>query len=467
MFDLTTVGARTSTTGNQHHIDVGVYLPGITEEKGYELKLKLIHETDQYSPGIEPHSFDMQFNGGHYDLWHLNVTLPVPTESHFGSAGTYYYRYQLLRHGQVIVDWFSDPYARQSGTGTFSAVKVGNGANHQWHDQHFEIPHIDEMVVYELMTDEFNKDFDGIIQRLDYLQGLGVNVIELMPVTNMKEHFRWGYMPLNFFAPEDRYGGPEALKRLIDACHQKGIAVILDAVYAHAHVEFAYNLVYQKCGEHNPMMGPFAEDAFGEGTDFNKSFTRDYFFNVNRYWIDEYHIDGFRYDYVPGYLDGPIGKGYANVAYSTYQYTKDNNISRFAIDEGYSRIIQCAEHLPDPQGIMRKTYSNSCWQNRLMDKAINMAKHKYVDDGFAHLVCQAFQGYPEEYQNPNNGDHFPVQAFQYFESHDHSRLINEVGSSHTVDILGQPLGDRKQWYKLQLPLFIKSGPTLFFFCKST
>ena len=76
-----------------------------------------------------------------------------------------------------------------------------------------------------------------------------------MPFTNVKEDVEWGYTPLAYFAADERYGGSLGLKRLVNACHQKGIAVILDAVYAHAHPEFAYNIVYDASGEDNPMMG--------------------------------------------------------------------------------------------------------------------------------------------------------------------------------------------------------------------
>src|SRR3954469_2964314 len=101
------------------------------------------------------------------------------------------------------------------------------------------------MIVYEMNVREFNRDFEGVIDQLDYLLEFGVNVLELMPITNVKEDVEWGYTPLNFYSPDERLGGPEALKRLVNACHGKGIAVILDAVYAHAHPEFAYNLVYE------------------------------------------------------------------------------------------------------------------------------------------------------------------------------------------------------------------------------
>ena len=106
--------------------------------------------------------------------------------------------------------------------------------------------------------------------------------------------------------------------------------MILDAVYAHAHPEFAYNLVYSVTGVVNPMMGIFAEEFFPDrpGTDYNKAFTREYFLELNKYWLTEFHLDGFRYDYVPGMFDGPTGNGYAFLTYETYQFSK-GAIARF------------------------------------------------------------------------------------------------------------------------------------------
>jgi 1,4-alpha-glucan branching enzyme len=255
-------------------------------------------------------------------------------------------------------------------------------------------------------------------------------------------------MPLSYFAPEDRYGGPLGLKRLVNTCHERGIAVIVDAVYSHAHPDFPYNRIYEAAGVANPMMGRFAEDMFGLGTDFNKAFTREFFDLVNRYWLDEFHVDGFRYDYVPGIYDGAIGVGYARIAYETYQYSK--TIARFDSGQGHSRIIQCAEHLHDPMGILRETYSNTAWQNSLLGKAEDMASHDYVDDNWAHLLDLSFLGYPQEYVNEVEGDHFPVSAFQYIESHDHSRLITRFGVTEIRDAFGQPYGDRDgHWFKLQ------------------
>lgn len=303
------------------------------------------------------------------------------------------------------------------------------------------------MVVYEVNVREFNTDFDGLTRQLDYVKALGVNVLELMPISNVKETVEWGYTPLDYFAPDERLGGPLGFKRLVNAAHERDIAVLLDSVYAHTHPEFTYNLVYEASGETNPMLGRFEGEFFQDwaGTDFRKAFTRDYFFTLNKFLVAEYHVDGFRYDYVPGMYDGPAGQGYADLVYRTYQHSK--SITRFQAATGHSRIIQCAEHLPDAAGIMAQTHSNCAWQNGLLDRARETARGGSVTERLAHQLDPEFLGYPSEHTA--GGDTFPVAPFQYLESHDHGRFINEFGTMNLRDLLGERYGNRDRFHKMQ------------------
>ena len=379
------------------------HLPaGITFPKGYRVKVRIIHELDQFAHGIEPVDVDLWWRGGTpLDLWDFTVDF-APGAGHFGQEGTYLYRYQLLRGDQIVTTWFADPFGRANGFGGVSAFTIdANTQPFPWKDGGFSVPEVDDLVVYELHVAEFNRSFDGVTAQIDYLAGLGVNTLELMPVTDVKEEVEWGYTPLGYFAPDERFGGVDAFKRLVDAAHTRGIAVIIDAVYAHAHPEFAYNIVYFRSGEANPMMGRFAEEFFSwAGTDYRKAFTRDYFLAVNRHWLTELHVDGFRYDYVPGMYDGPVGVGYAQLVFETHRLSQDPALRRFAGPDGRSKIIQCAEHLPGPQEILSKTYSNTCWQNRLLDLSIDMARRRYVSDAMGHQLDPEFNGYPSEFFNP-------------------------------------------------------------------
>lgn len=445
MIDLSQVGARPARQPDgSWQVHFGIYLPGLAYPR-YRVRLRVIHERDQFVRGIEPRDFDLFWQGGPLDLWDFTLALQAGP-GHFGEEGQYLYRYQLMRDGEIVAFWFSDPFARASGTGTLSSFTLDSTAtSFAWTDGAFVVPEVDRMVVYELHVGEFNGTFQGVIDQLDYLGDLGVNVLELMPVTNVKEEAEWGYTPLGFFAPDEGYGGVLGMKRLVNAAHAKGIAIIVDAVYAHAHPEFPYNLVYEATGAANPMMGNFAGEFFSRpGSDYNKPFTRDYFLAVNRHWLDEYHVDGFRYDYVPGFYDGPVGVGYARLVYDTYGLSQ--GVARFQ-GPGRSLIIQCAEHLPDAPGILAQTYSNTAWQNGLLDRAAALAWGESFAD-FAHQLDPQFMGYPSDYHN-SNGDTHPVAPFQYIETHDHSRLISRIAPGIVRDLLDQPYGDRSRFYRLQ------------------
>jgi 1,4-alpha-glucan branching enzyme len=452
MIELEDVGAAPQVDqSGSWTVHFGIYLPAVTFDKGYRLKVRVIHEQDQFIRGVEPRDFWMSWQAGsEFDLWEATVSLAADGEGHFGQPGRYLYRYQLLRGDRPVAFWFADPFARAVGMGTLSAFQIDTGPEpFRWTDAGFRVPDLDSLVVYELNVREFNRDFDGIVTQLDYLSGLGVNVLELMPVTNVREDVEWGYTPLGYFAPDERFGGASGMKTLVDACHGRGMAVIVDSVYAHAHPEFAYNLAYETTGEPNPMMGHFAGEFFSRpGMDYRKPFTANYFLEVNRHWLAEYHVDGFRYDYVPGMYEGdPLTPGYGSLVFRTYQHSK--SMARFANGDGTSRIIQCAEHLPDPVGILSETYSSCCWQNGLLDRTRDMAKWNYVSEHVAHLLDPQLVGYPREYTNPATEESFPVAPFQYLESHDHRRFLNEFGETGLRDVLGEAYGNRDLYFKVQ------------------
>ena len=183
-------------------------------------------------------------------------------------------------------------------------------------------------------------------------------------------------MPIGYFGVDERFGNRKDMQKLIDAAHQKEIAVIVDSVYAHTSGLFPYYYVYNELGwsmDKNPFMGPFAKNEFGISTDFNHKFTRDFFLTVNNHWLDCYHIDGFRYDYVPGYWLEDSENGYTKLVQDTYQLVKakkgsSDHWQRF-FKEGSINLIQCAEQLQKPIEILNKTYSNCTWQNETLNAA--------------------------------------------------------------------------------------------------
>ncbi len=454
MIDLDEVGSHVGPAGL---VRFGIYLPGLTDVKGYSVTVRIIHAMDQFTPEIPPVAFPLAFDPKHkLGLWSATVDVPAHADaaSHFGRPGRYLYRYQVLRQQpgeatpSVVSDLVTDPFAREAGPAQLAAFTIDDPAHppapFSFDDDAFVVPPLDDLVVYELQVEEFYSTFDGVIARLDYLAGLGVNALELMPVTDFPQVFDWGYGPLHFLAPEDRWGGPAGLKRLVKACHARGIAVILDVVYQHVSPNFAYAQVYRDTGEAGPM-GSFPDGDFGpQFTYAGFPFTQEYVRAANRYWLEEYHVDGFRYDNVKGFFSGPVGPDYANVAYQTY--ADSAGIPRFADPAGFRRIIQVAEYIDaEPQTILVDTYSNATWQDNLLNQAASMAQGGPVTDDFAHLLDPSYLGYPAT--RDFDGVAGPVAPFQYIGTHDHSDFIANFGTTGGgQDIV---LGDRSRFYKMQ------------------
>jgi 1,4-alpha-glucan branching enzyme len=455
LLPLSRLGARETSPGV---FDFGLLLPWVSARDGNRLSVKIIHEADQFLQDIQPTSFAMahSVDPAYGDYWSVHVAIdpsqrPTP-RSAWGTPGRYVYRY-LLENPNVSapVDWIIDPFAREFGVGKLSAITLGY-TPYVWstHEASWKTPALEDLVIYELMITEFGGDVDGAIARLDYLADLGVNCLEVMPVSNVANTVDWGFLPIGHFGVDERFGKRKDLQRLIDAAHQRGLAVILDAVYGHASESFPYEYVYRKLGYHqNPFMGPFARDDFGPSTDFNRELTRDFFFTVNHHWLDCYHVDGFRYDCVPNYWDGPVGQGYARLVYETYQTVKGK---RGATDhwqrffQGPSiNLVQCAEQLEGPQEIVQKTYSNCTWQNGTLGAAARVVRGERdaivaLGHGFG-LV-----GYPAEVTS--DGDRLGKSALQYLENHDHPRFVCHLG----VDLSQNELlreGDRRLWYRVQ------------------
>jgi 1,4-alpha-glucan branching enzyme len=137
------------------------------------------------------------------------------------------------------------------------------------HEDQWRIPAIEDLVVYELMVAEFAGSIDGAITRLDYLADLGVNC-EVMPVSNVTATVDWGFLPIAYYGVDERLGNRSSFQRFVDEAHQRGIAVILDAVYGHTSDSFANSYLYRELGYHEtPLLGAFGADYFGESTNFN------------------------------------------------------------------------------------------------------------------------------------------------------------------------------------------------------
>ncbi|HEY2384137.1 MAG TPA: alpha-amylase family glycosyl hydrolase [Terriglobia bacterium] len=465
MIDLSEVGAFPALTAAGFEITFGIYLPGVRATDGFDLVVRIIHTHDRFDPAILPQDFNMTWTAGSaLDLWAATVSVQPIAGTNFGAEGVYLYRYQLWwtpagKPRQLITLWFTDPFARQTDVGLLSAVTLSRTASpFVWNDGAYRTPDLDDLIVYELETEQFNDTFDGVIDRLPYLQSLGVNCLELMPVTSPKLDFDWGYGPLHYFAPSAHIGGPDGLKRLVNACHNRQMAVILDVVYQHVDPAFPYSQVYADIDSTvgaprvpSPMIS--GSGPFGPQCDFSHAFTQEYFAAANVYWLNEYNVDGFRYDEVTDLYTSPTDTAYAMLAYKTYN--ESLGIPRFLpAAQSYSRIIQCAEALSKAPDVLGNTYTNCAWQDDLLNTAEWIAAGNTPSDGLAHTLDPLFSNrYPstKAVVNPaGNPVDMPVAPFQYLNSHDHSHLIVFSGTTGSGVL---PPGDRSRFWRLQ-PLII-------------
>jgi len=443
-------------------IQFGIFLPGVDSALGYSVSIKIIHEKDQYIQAVQPvlvaqaHSVDPVYG----DYWSgqidLNTAPPPSGSTAFGQPGKYAYRYVVHSPARGDVDFIIDPYSREVGVGRISAVTVGGtpyafSANEtQW-----KTPPLANAIIYELMISEFRDDLDRTIRQLPYLADLGINCIEVMPVANVLATIDWGYDPIGYFCVAERFGRTSDFQKFVDQCHQHGIAVVIDSVYGHVGGDFAYTQLYGALlGDlPNPFNGGSGD--YGTLNDFSKRLTQDYFYSVNQFWLDTFHIDGFRFDDVPEYWDGPAGSGYASLVYSTYQYVKSkagatDHYQRFFDAAGNINLIQIAEYLPDPPAILNTTYSTGTWQDGTLATAANCAVG--APGAIAQLGLQlGLNGYPTS--ATVNADALPKTALQYIENHDHQRFLCNFGTvlvdQDTDDLLLQQ-GDRDgKWFKLQ------------------
>lgn len=200
--------------------------------------------------------------------------------------------------GQVL----PDPRSPWQPAGVHGLSRWLDHEAYEWHDDGWQPPAIESGVIYEMHVGTFTSEgtFEGAIGRLDELSDLGISHVELMPVVESPGTRGWGYDGVDLFAPHHIYGGPDGLKRLVDAAHTRGLAILLDVVYNH----------FGPDGNYLAQFGPYETDRHrtnwgnavnldGPGSDE----VRRYLCDNALAWIRDYHVDGFRLDAVHALVD--------------------------------------------------------------------------------------------------------------------------------------------------------------------
>ena len=207
-------------------------------------------------------------------------------------------------------------YSRED-LGIASVLTTGQKP-HNWASSEsvWQRPDVNHLVIYELHIRDFlaSHSFKDLADTLSYLKRLGINAIELMPVNEFEGNDSWGYNPSFFFAVDKYYGPKEQLKRMIEIAHQHGIAVITDLVLNHAFgqcplVQMYYDKSTNKPASNNPWFNREYVGQYQWGYDFNheSSYTKEFIDEVNRYWVEEFHFDGFRFDFTKGFTNSAPG----------------------------------------------------------------------------------------------------------------------------------------------------------------
>jgi maltooligosyltrehalose trehalohydrolase len=199
----------------------------------------------------------------------------------------------LLDDGDLALP---DPRSPRQPDGVHGPSRVYDHAGYVWGDAAWTGRQLPGSVLYELHVGTFTRQgtFDAAIERLDHLVELGVDMVELLPVASWNGEHNWGYDGVCWYAPHEAYGGPDGLKRLVDACHQRGIGVVLDVVYNH----------FGPSGAYAPTFGPYlsaGNNAWGRSMNLDGPHSdevRRYIVDNALMWLRDYHVDALRLDAV-------------------------------------------------------------------------------------------------------------------------------------------------------------------------
>jgi maltooligosyltrehalose trehalohydrolase len=197
---------------------------------------------------------------------------------------------------------YPDPRSLRQGDGVHGPSRLYNHEGFQWHDQLWRGSPKTGAVLYELHVGTFSEagTFDGAIEHLDYLAELGVTHIELMPVAEFAGQRGWGYDGVALFATHEPYGGPDGLKRFVDASHARGLSVILDVVYNH------FGPVGNYANKFGPYLTSKHKTPWGDAVNLDEGGSdevRRFFCDNAIMWLKDYHCDGLRFDAVHEYID--------------------------------------------------------------------------------------------------------------------------------------------------------------------
>jgi 1,4-alpha-glucan branching enzyme len=332
----------------------------------------------------------------------------------------------------------TDPYATHvdgNSSEENGIVRIKDGERivdtYVWKHDDNPLPPDHALVIYELHVADFTGGEDDpyargkykhVIEKLDYLSELGINAIELMPVKEYPGDYSWGYNPRHFFAPETSYGPTEDLKRLIDECHGRGIRVIMDGIYNHSESSSPLTQIDHDYWYHHEPRDPdnnwgpeFNYEHYDENLETYPA--RRFIGDVVRYWIEEFHLDGIRYD---------AARQIANYDFMHWIVQEAKNAA------GSNPFYNIAEHIPETPSITNEDGPmDACWH-----------------DSFYHCVLEHITGdtfdlerLEEVLDAKRQGFLGATNIVNYLTNHDHNHVMAELGDR---GILGEAAFRRRK-----------------------
>lgn len=412
-----------------------------------------------YPPEADPHvasirvagDFQEQLGGARWDFanglsltrrdraaggvfWETTTPQPLP-------AGFYEYKY-LVEFDDGTQRIVTDPCARYGGLShQNSGIAVGGSSprDNEINALKGGRRPLTELNVYELMIDDFTAEDRGsraplaaVIDRLDDLVALGFNAILFMPWTAWKNPlFDWGYEPFQYFSVETRYATdleePQEkiswLKQLVSACHDRGIHVIMDGVFNHVSLDFPYPQLYQ-----DPATCPFTAASFGgtftglQDLDFYNECTNELVAEVCRYWIDDFGIDGIRFDNTVNYFVDRELRGIPRLL---------SFISNHIAERGETNFSLTLEHIDRSAAtVTNETAAISFWDNSLHDVTFSALWTRSVDSRLLNALNN--RRWLSDGKVPT----------LYLSNHDHSQAAWQAGARDNVGAVGG-------WWRVQ------------------
>jgi len=296
-----------------------------------------------------------------------------------------------------------------------------------WQTTGYQKPAKEKLVIYELHIRDFfgtgNKNYQNLIDTLSYFKRLGINAIELMPITEFSGNDSWGYNPNFMFAPDKFYGTKNKLKEFIDKAHQKGIAVILDIVMnqqdlPNSYLMLDFNFATFKPTANNKWFNVDATHPFNVFYDMNHEspYTKTYLDTINYYWLNEFKVDGYRYDLSKGFTqtNNPNNVG----AWGNYDASRIAILKRMA-DKIWS-------HTPNAYVILEHFAANT-EEKELAEYRAGEGKGMMLWENFNNAFNQNTMGYDTD--NDISGMYYVNKSWNasgavgYMESHDEERLM--------------------------------------------